>query len=311
MVHRFAQGIPSMRPHDSQLRAMITGLDHVVLVCPSIERGEAAYTTLLGREADWRTQDAGGSASVMYQWGNTALELMAPTGAGPVARRLHALIDSEGAGPKSLVFASSDIAATRTLLERRGLKPDAVAAAESVDPFTARARYWQRFRLDESVTHGVRVFVLQRRADDPVVYKAGPPGTITALDHVVVNTANPDRATAFYGARLGLRLALDRSNPDWDMRLMFFRTGAGSGDLTVELAHKLSVGPGAQPDRLWGFSWRTADIDATHDRMANAGLAVTSIRPGRRPGTRVFTVKDGTINTPTLILSAETAKGAA
>jgi catechol 2,3-dioxygenase-like lactoylglutathione lyase family enzyme len=290
---------------------MITGLDHTVLICPSIDQGEAAYTRLLGREPDWHAQDAAGSASVMYQLENTALELMAPTGAGPIARRLHALLDSEGPGPKSLVFSSRDIAETRTQLERRGLKPDAVAAAESVDPYTARARYWQRFRLDESATHGVRVFVLQRRADDPVVYKAGPPGAIAALDHIVVNTANPDRATAFYGARLGLRLALDRSNPDWDMRLMFFRTGPGSGDLTVELAHKLSAGLGAQPDRLWGFSWRTPDIDATHDRLASAGLAVTSIRPGRRPGTRVFTVKDGTINTPTLILSAEPAKGAA
>ncbi len=286
---------------------MITGLDHAVLVCPSIDQGEAAYAALLGREPDWRSQDAAGSASVMFQLENTALELLAPSGTGPASRRLHGMLDSEGPGLKSLVFASAGIAATRTLLDRRGLKPDEVATAESVDPFTARARYWQRFRLDESVTHGVRVFVLQRRADDPVAYKAGPAGTITALDHVVVNTANPDRAAALYGARLGLRFALDRSNSDWDMRLMFFRIGG----LTVELAHKLSAGPGNQPDRLWGLSWRTADIDATHVRLTKAGLAITPIRPGRRPGTRVFTVRDGTMNTPTLILSAEPAKGAA
>ena len=71
-----------------------------------------------------------------------------------------------------------------------------------------------------------------------------------ALDHVVVNTPIPERAAALYGARLGLRLALDRSNPDWDMRLMFFRVGG----LTIELAHKISGGVSNAPDKLWGLS---------------------------------------------------------
>ncbi len=72
---------------------MITGLDHVLLVCPSIDDGEAAYSSLLGREPDWRSQDTGGSATVIFQLGNTALEIMAPAGGGPLARRLHALIE--------------------------------------------------------------------------------------------------------------------------------------------------------------------------------------------------------------------------
>lgn len=284
---------------------MISGLDHAVLVCPSIDQGEACYSALLGREPDWRAHDAAGSSSVIYQMENTALELLAPHGSGPASRRLHAMIDQDGPGLKSLVFASSNLAETRNELERRALKPDAPAAGESVDPFSGRARYWTRFRLDDAATHGVRMFVLQRRADDPLAYRAGDASAASALDHVVINTPNPDRATAVYGARLGLRLALDRSNPDWDMRLMFFRTGG----LTVELAHKLSTGVSSQPDRLWGLSWRVGDIDAAHQRLSGAGLTVSAMRPGRRPGTRVFTVKDGTLGVPTLILSAEALRG--
>jgi len=86
---------------------------------------------------------------------------------------------------------------------------------------------------------------------------------------------------------------------------MFFRTGA----LTVELAHKLSNGIGHQPDKLWGLSWRVPDVEAAHARLESANFAITSVRAGRRPGTRVFSVRDGTINTPTLILSAEPASG--
>jgi catechol 2,3-dioxygenase-like lactoylglutathione lyase family enzyme len=284
---------------------MITGLDHILLVCSSIDDGEAAYSALLGRDPDWRSSDPGGSASVIFQMENTALEIMAPVGGGPLARRLHAMIDQDGAGLKSLVFATDNIQEARGVFERRALRPEDISKGESTDPSTGKARYWSRLRLDDGATHGVRIFVLERRKPDPVTCKPAGPAAIAALDHVVINTANPERAAAFYGARLGLRLALDRSNPDWDMRLMFFRTGA----LTVELAHKLSAGTGNQPDRLWGLSWRAPDIDAAHARLEKAKFAVTPMRAGRRPGTRVFTVRDGTINTPTLILSADAGGG--
>lgn len=285
---------------------MITGLDHVLLVCPSIDDGEAAYAALLGREPDWRSTDPGGTATVIFQLQNTALEIMAPTGGGPLARRLHAMIDQDGAGLKSLIFATESAQEARGLFDRRALKPEEIVAGESTDPASGNARYWSRLRLDDSVTHGVRIFALERRKPDPLVYKPAP-GAISSLDHVVINTPNPERAVAFYGARLGLRLALDRSNPDWDMRLIFFRVGG----LTIELAHKLSAGTGNQPDKLWGLSWTTPDIEATHARLAKAKFSVSDIRAGRRPGTKVFTVRDGTLNTPTLILSAEPASGGA
>ena len=286
---------------------MITGLDHVLLVCPSIDDGEAAYSTLLGRDPDWRSHDPGGSATVIFQLANTALEIMAPVGGGPLARRLHALIDEDGPGLKSLIFGTDDINDARGVFDRRGLKPDEVAAGESVDPSSGRVRYWSRIRLDDNATHGVRIFTLQRKQPDPIQATPAGPGAVNELDHVVINTPNPDRAAALYGARLGLRLALDRSNADWDMRLMFFRTGA----LTVELAHRMSAGIGNQPDKLYGLSWRVADIEAAHARLTRAKAAVSPIRAGRRPGTRVFTVREGTMNTPTLILSAEPASGSA
>ncbi len=280
---------------------MITGLDHVLIVCTSVDEAENTYSALLGREPDWRSSDPGGSSTVIFQMENMALEIMAPHGGGPLARRLHAMMEQEGAGLKSLIFSSDNLADDRALFDRRALKPDEITAGESVNPYAGTARYWSRFRLDEQATHGVRIFALTRKTPDPIAYKALKPDAISGLDHVVINTANPDRAAALYGARLGLRMALDRSNPDWDMRLLFFRIGG----LTVELAHKLSAGPGNQPDKLWGLSWKTSDIEATHARMMASDFAVTSIRPGRRAGTRVFSVRDKTMGVPTLVISAE------
>ena len=118
---------------------------------------------------------------------------------------------------------------------------------------------------------------------------------VTAMDHVVVSSADPERAAALYGARLGLDMALDRSHPDWG-RLMFFRCG----DLIVEVVHRPDAD--ADKDKLWGLSWRVAEIDATRARLASAGIDVSEVRTGRKPGTRVLTVRNGTCGIPTLLV---------
>src|SRR5437762_11784230 len=90
---------------------------------------------------------------------------------------------------------------------------------------------------------------------------------ISAMDHIVVSSADPERAAALYGARLGLDMALDRSHPDWG-RLMFFRCSG----LIVELVQRPDADADRAHDKLWGLSWRVADIDATRARLASAGI---------------------------------------
>ena len=114
----------------------------------------------------------------------------------------------------------------------------------------------------------------------------------------MIATEEPERAAALYGARLGLDMTLDLARPDWGARLMFFRCG----DLVVEIVHHLNEASRGNPDKLWGLSWRVADIDAAQARLAAAGLDVSEIRTGRRPGTRVFTVRTGALGVPTLVI---------
>jgi catechol 2,3-dioxygenase-like lactoylglutathione lyase family enzyme len=146
------------------------------------------------------------------------------------------------------------------------------------------------------------MFFLQLAEERPLspVTAAAP---ILALDHVVVSTEDPERAAALYGARLGLDMALDRSHQDWG-QLMFFRCG----DLIVEVVKRPVAGADQNHDKLWGLSWRVADIEATRARLLAAGIDVSEVRAGRRPGTRVVSVRDGTCGIHTLLLE-RTAKG--
>jgi catechol 2,3-dioxygenase-like lactoylglutathione lyase family enzyme len=205
---------------------------------------------------------------VRFAMANVTLELR-PSPAG------------EPEGIFAVTFATPDLEGARRTLERRG------AASRLEDGLAL---------IDAGAAGGVRIALTERAA------AAGPAGAV-ALDHLVVHTADADRAAAFYGARLGLDLRLDRSNPDWGSRLLFFRCG----DAVVEVAAKLGAPRSQTPDTLGGVALRTPDPDAAQSRLARAGFDVSETRPGRKPGTRVFTVRSGLAAGPALMIGQATA----
>lgn len=279
---------------------MINWLDHVVIAVRDLDAAVRAYETLLGRRPSWRSDAHGGGGEVAtFGLANVAVELMAPAGDGAMAQRLHAVLDAQGEGLASIAFAVDDIESAHRRLARVGLDPEPIVAAESVDHASGARRRWRRTRAATQATHGVRIFLMQQDAPAPSSALLAPTSAaVTGLDHVVIRTPDPERAAALYGARLGLDMRLDRSNPDWGARLMFFRCG----DLIVEIAHDLKSGLSSGPDRLWGLSWRVLDADSACGRLRTAGLDVSEPRGGRKPGTRVFTVRGKTCGVPTLML---------
>jgi catechol 2,3-dioxygenase-like lactoylglutathione lyase family enzyme len=274
---------------------VITGLDHVVLLVNDIGVGARAYQTLFGCAPAW--QSAGdGADRVLFTFDNMTLELMSPKGFSVTADRIRAVIAEQGEGLASICFRTGDIAKMHRRLDRLALKPEPITDAESRDAASGATLSWKRTRAATEATRGVRLFFLEMAKERPrSVPSADAP--ITAMDHVVVSSADPERAAALYGARLGLDMALDRSHPDWG-RLMFFRCG----DLIIEVVHRPDTDADKAHDKLWGLSWRVADIDATRGRLASAGIDVSEVRTGRKPGTRVATVRNGTCGIPTLLV---------
>lgn len=122
---------------------------------------------------------------------------------------------------------------------------------------------------------------------------------IHAIDHVVVNTPDPDRAIRLWRDRLGVRLALDREFPQRGLRLVFFR----SGGVTLEFSGALersAASTGA--DLLWGIAYQVADIEACRSRLLAAGVAVSDVRSGQKRGTLVATAKSHTSGIPSLLI---------
>ena len=274
---------------------MISGLDHVVVLVENIEAGARAYQLLLGRAPSWRSE-GNGSKTVLFALANMSLELMAPAGHTPAAEHIREVIRQSGEGLASICFRVDDIGKMHRRLDRLALQPEAVADAESRDIGSGAMLRWKRTRAATDLTRGVRLFFLGL-AQARNLSAATSDAPVLGLDHVVISTDDPERAAALYGARLGLDMALDRSHPDWG-RLMFFRCG----DLIVELVQRPGGLKDMARDRLWGLSWRVADIEAARARLMAAEFGVSEVRAGRKPGTRVMTVRDGTCGVHTLLL---------
>ena len=239
---------------------MITALDHLVLRASFRDGAIGAYETLLGRQA----QDG------KLRVGNVGISVED---------------DASTARLTSMVFATESLEKAAKLLERRAMP------AEMTDG---------RLMLAPAATHKVPIALIERLASLPAspLKDSDETSSISALDHVVVRTPNPERAIVLYAGRLGLDLRLDRSNPKWNARLLFFRCG----DLVVEIAHDLKKGVSDGPDQLWGLSWRTPDIARCHARLKKAGVDVTEPRDGRRPGSQVMSVTSHTANVPTIVI---------
>jgi catechol 2,3-dioxygenase-like lactoylglutathione lyase family enzyme len=274
---------------------MISGLDHIVVLVGDIKVGAAAYQTLLARAPAWQSS-GDGVDRVLFTLDNMTLELMSPSGYSVNADRIRDVLAGQGDGLASLCFRTPDIARMHRRLDRLALKPEPIVDAESRDAATGATLSWRRTRAATDATRGVRLFFLELANERPRS-AATADAPMTALDHVVVSTADPERAAALYGARLGLDMALDRSHPDWG-RLMFFRCG----DLIVEVVQRAGADMDQAQDKLWGLSWRVADIDAVRTRLALANIDVSDVRTGRKPGTRVLTVRNGTCGIPTLLV---------
>jgi catechol 2,3-dioxygenase-like lactoylglutathione lyase family enzyme len=178
-------------------------------------------------------------------------------------------------GLAGLVFAVEDPDAAAARLGRLGL----TSTAED-------GEFW----LDAAATWGVRLGLTR------VVPRTGE-GAIS-LDHVVINTPDAERAAALYGARLGLDFRLDRSAPQWNARLLFFRAGAATVEISAPLTREADPGP----DRLGGLAWRVDDVAATRACLAAQDFDISEVRVGRKPGTAVCTLRKGVIGAPWLLI---------
>ena len=120
------------------------------------------------------------------------------------------------------------------------------------------------------------------------------------VDHLVLRTGDADACIDLFAGTLGMRLALDKTVPEWGGRMLFFR----AGKLTLEVIE--SDRDSTAANSFWGIAFACEDISQMSGILAQRGVALSDIRDGRKPGTRVATVKSHCLGIPTLLIEPAT-----
>lgn len=117
-----------------------------------------------------------------------------------------------------------------------------------------------------------------------------------SVDHVVLRTGDAQACIELISGQLGVRLALDKTVPEWGGRMLFFR----AGKLTLEV---IETDRGeVRGSFFWGLAYQCQDLASVVQKLGERGIAVSSMREGRKPGTLVATLKSHCLEIPTLLI---------
>lgn len=280
---------------------MPTTIDHIIITVPDLAGATADYSKLLGRSPSWRGAHPDyGTANTLFKLENTYIELLAVQGEGMAADIVKANLDKRGSSLGGIVLGTDSATDFINHARDNGLAASDPIPGHGVDEITGAARHWHNIFWDPAAARGVFSFCIEHDPDSslPEAIPTGE-GPITAVDHIVVRTQSADAAKRFYGDQLGIRLALQQDVPDWGGTQLFFRASS----MSIEV---IASDKAPEEDDLWGLAFKTAPLDTTHQRLIDEGIDVSEIREGRKPGTRVCTVKSHTLKVPTLLVEHPT-----
>ena len=122
-----------------------------------------------------------------------------------------------------------------------------------------------------------------------------------SIDHVVLRTDDADTCVELFSRTLDIRLALDKTVPAWGGRMLFFRAGKLTLEVIASTTDNASGGTA-----FWGLAYQCPDLEGFAHALTELGISVSPIRDGRKPGTRVATVKSHCLGIPTLLIQPAT-----
>ena len=276
---------------------MLDSLDHIIIAVEDLSIAIENYTKLLGFPPTWRGVHPGqGTENALFPLDNLYVELLASNGEGAGSDMIKSFLELNGEGLSGIALGTSDIQAAKNKLVGIEIDVGNLIAGEGKDEDSREIRTWKNLFLPFSLTRGVFTFLIQHEEGSLPTHKEKVDSQVNKLDHVVINTNDPEGLISLYRDTYGIRLALDQTVEKWGGRMLFFRLN----HTTLEVIGKED---GKEPqDSLWGLAWVVKDIKVIYDRLISEGVEVTEVKEGRKPNTLVATVKSHTCNIPTLLI---------
>ena len=276
---------------------MFKSLDHLIIAVEDLEKATHNYQIIMGTPPVWTGMHKSlGTSNALFNFQNTYLELLSPTGEGLGADLINHYLKDTGEGLIGMVFATKDINGVYQSLQNHGFPLGEPTDGEGTNSADQKLRKWKNLFLPPDLTRGIFSFVIEHTEGDLPQPESIEPSSPHKLDHVVINTNDADGFIKIYKDTFNIRLALDKVIEHWQKRMLFFRLN----QTTIEVIEQEDdLPPG---DQMWGLAWEVKDIEKAHERMMVEGIEVTPIQKGVKEKTLVATIKSHNHNVPTLLI---------
>ena len=278
---------------------MIKTIDHILVAVEDLEKAVENYSAIFGFAPTWLGDHPTlGTKNALFPFENMYLELIAKNknDEGPLADTVSKHLEKNGESIFGLALETDDIEIAKKELSI-GLDADLeISDGKGINNTTGEERHWRNIFIPKKFSRGIFTLLIQHTKGNLPKHKISDTSYISRMDHVVINSNDPDGLVELYRDKYGIRLALDQFVEQWGGRMLFFRTN----QTTIEAIGIKKDGP--PKDLLWGLAWTTKDIKKTHKRLLSAGVNITDIKDGRKPNTLVATIKSHCLNVPTLLI---------
>ena len=276
---------------------MFKSLDHLIIAVEDLEKATHNYQIIMGTPPVWTGMHKSlGTSNALFNFQNTYLELLSPTGEGLGADLINHYLKNTGEGLIGMVFATKDINGVYQSLQNHGFPLGEPTDGEGTNSADQKLRKWKNLFLPSDLTRGIFSFIIEHTEGDLPQPESIEPSSPHKLDHVVINTNDADGFIKIYKDTFNIRLALDKVIEHWQKRMLFFRLN----QTTIEVIEQEDdLPPG---DQMWGLAWEVKDIEKAHERMMVEGIEVTPIQKGVKEKTLVATIKSHNHNVPTLLI---------
>ena len=276
---------------------MIKSIDHILVAVKDLEKAVRDYSLVFGFGPTWQGNHPSlGTKNALFPLENMYLELIAIDDEGPLAETVNEHLKKNGESIFGLALETDNIELAKNELSASFNTDLEISDGKGVNNISKDERYWRNIFIPNKFSRGIFTLLIQHTKGILPEHDISDKSNISRMDHVVINSNDPDGLVDLYSDKYGIRLALDQFVEKWGGRMLFFRTD----HTTIEAIGIKKDGPAE--DFLWGLAWTTKDIKKTHKRLVDAGVNVTDIKDGRKPKTLVATIKSHCADVPTLLI---------
>jgi catechol 2,3-dioxygenase-like lactoylglutathione lyase family enzyme len=276
---------------------MIKSIDHILVAVEDLDIAVKDYSLVFGFSPTWQgSHPSLGTKNALFPLDNLYFELIAKNDEGSLADTVSKHLEKNGESIFGLALETDNIEIAKKALSVSLDTDLEILDGKGVNNISKEERHWRNIFIPKKFSRGIFTLLIQHTKGNLPKHKISDESFISRMDHVVINSNDPDGLIDLYNKKYGIRLALDQFVEQWGGRMLFFRTN----HTTIEaIGIKKNESP---EDTLWGLAWTTKNIKKTHKRLLDAGVSITDVKDGRKPNTLVATIKSHCSNVPTLLI---------